>query len=73
MSRVSTFTFRVSARERELITALATRLARTESDAVRWLIQEAARELKVISPVEHPKEMCDALALASARQQFVWE
>lgn len=44
MARNSNFTFRVSADERQLIAALAAWLDRTESDAVRWLIREAARE-----------------------------
>jgi hypothetical protein len=57
MKRQATFTFRVNTDERQLIVALATRLARTESDALRWLIREAANELCAeASQVAHPKE-----------------
>ena len=46
-----TFTFRLSADERQLLAALARRLYRTESSTLRWLIYEAARERKLI---QHP-------------------
>lgn len=39
------FTFKCNAEERQTIAALAQRLQRTESDAVRWVVKEAAREL----------------------------
>ncbi len=45
MPRQDTFTFRVNADERQLIAALADRLQRSQSDAVRLLIREAAHEL----------------------------
>ncbi len=45
MPRRDTFTFRVNADERQLIAALADRLQRSQSDAVRLLIREAAHEL----------------------------
>jgi uncharacterized protein (DUF1778 family) len=45
MPRRDTFTFRVNVDERQLIAALADRLQRSQSDAVRWLIREAAHEL----------------------------
>jgi hypothetical protein len=39
------FTFKCNQDERQAIAALAARLQRTESDAVRWVVKEAAREL----------------------------
>lgn len=45
MARIDTFTLRVNADERRILNALAQRLERTQSDAVRLLIREAAREL----------------------------
>ncbi len=48
MPRVETFTFRVNADERHLLTEVANRLERTESDAVRLLVRKAARELDVL-------------------------
>ena len=47
--REDRFTFLCNSDERRLITALAKRLQRTQSDVVRWLVREAARELGVIS------------------------
>jgi len=47
MSRIDTFTFRVNPNERRLLAALAERLQRSQSDAVRWLVREAACELGV--------------------------
>lgn len=44
--RDSRFTFLCDETERELLARLSARLARTQSDAVRWLIREAARELE---------------------------
>lgn len=52
MSRYSCFTLRVNTAERELITAVAQRLERSESDTVRLLVREKARELGVA----HKKE-----------------
>jgi hypothetical protein len=46
LMRESRFTFLCNEDERRLIAALSERLARTQSDAVRWLIREAARELE---------------------------
>jgi hypothetical protein len=45
MSRVNAFTFRINAEERRLLAALANRLQRSQSDTVRLLIREAAKEL----------------------------
>ena len=47
MSRHETFTFRVTRDERRLLGALAARLVRTESDALRWLLRVAAQALEV--------------------------
>ena len=45
MNRWDTFTFRVSQDERRLIAALAEKLQRTQSDAVRFVVINAARQL----------------------------
>lgn len=45
MTRLETFTFRVDKEEKRVIDALSERLKRTRSDAVRWVIREAAKAL----------------------------
>ena len=45
MTRPDTFTFRINQAERGLLERLSQRLQRTQSDALRWLIREAIREL----------------------------
>lgn len=45
MTRIQTFTFRVDKHEKQIIDALSKRLKRTRSDAVRWVIREAANAL----------------------------
>jgi|GEM_PF-2587628 3-methyladenine DNA glycosylase AlkC len=52
MSRIGTFTFRVNAEERRLLTALADYLQRSQSDALRWLIRQAAREVLTNAPAQ---------------------
>ena len=47
MRRSNRFTMRVNDIELELITFLARSLQRTRSDAVRWLVREAVRELQI--------------------------
>ena len=54
MRRIDTFTFRVNATERQLLTALAERLQRSQSDAVRLLIREAVRDLTAESSKAQP-------------------
>jgi hypothetical protein len=46
MTRDDNFVFRVSEEERNMIAALAQRLKRTESDAVRHVVIEVARALE---------------------------
>ncbi len=48
--RTCRFTFLCNREERQLLRAIAKRLSRTESDTVRWLLREAARELNALSP-----------------------
>jgi hypothetical protein len=48
MNRVDNFTLRMNSDERQLITVVAQRLERTESDTVRYLLREKARELGVM-------------------------
>lgn len=45
MRRIEQFAFRVNHDEREAIAALAERLQRSQSDAVRFVVLAAAREL----------------------------
>jgi hypothetical protein len=47
--RTARFTFLCNAEERRLLAAVAARLSRTESDVLRWLVRETARELNVAS------------------------
>lgn len=51
MKRVNTFTFRVNDQERRLIELLSNRLKRNQSDAVRFVIREAAAALATANPV----------------------
>jgi hypothetical protein len=51
VNRIDTFTFRVTSDERRLIGVVAERLDRTESDTVRHLLREKARELGVAPTV----------------------
>jgi uncharacterized protein YcaQ len=45
MRRKDTFTFRVNETERQVIEQIADKLERSQSDAVRWLIRESARQM----------------------------
>ncbi len=47
MKRYKSFTFRVSHNERRMISALAEFLQRTKSDAVRFVIVNAVKELMI--------------------------
>jgi len=51
MIRIDNFTLRVSTDERQLIAAVAQRLDRNESDTVRHLLREKARELGIAPSV----------------------
>ncbi len=46
MARNERFTFLIDENERRMISALAQRLRRTESDAVRFVVVEAAQALE---------------------------
>jgi hypothetical protein len=48
MNRLDTFKLRVNETERRLIAAVAQRLDRNESDAVRLLVKERAREMGIL-------------------------
>jgi len=56
MSRIDTFTFRVNADERRILAALADYLNRSQSDALRLLIREAARELITDAPAQATRQ-----------------
>ncbi len=45
-ARLDRFTFLCNDEERQIVAALAERLRRSQSDAIRYLIVEAARELE---------------------------
>jgi hypothetical protein len=55
MRRIQSFGMRMNSSERQLLHTVAQRLERTESDLIRWLIREKARELGVL-PVVRKKE-----------------
>lgn len=46
MARYDTFTFRVNKEERQMLETLASRLQRSQSDAVRLLVREAVAQLE---------------------------
>ncbi len=50
MARDERFTFLIDRDERRMISTLAQRLRRTESDAVRFVVLEAARALEQNEP-----------------------
>jgi hypothetical protein len=54
MARHMTFTVRLHYEERQLLTTIASVLARNESETVRWLIAEAARALVVDGSAASP-------------------
>jgi len=56
MNRIETFAFRVSNGERRAIADLAQRLQRSQSDAVRFVVVEAAKQLAKAerAPVSNP-------------------
>ncbi len=68
MARFERFTFLINREERALIQALAERLRRSRSDAVRFVVIESARELGLPvqgKPVRHaapPRAGSDATA-----------
>lgn len=67
--RVETFAFRVNQNERRAIADLATRLQRSQSDAVRFVVIEAAKQLTKAEPalpVEDPKPEQREAACATA-------
>ena len=59
MARIESVTFRVSGDERRILAALARHLQRSQSDTVRLLLREVARELMhegATSTAEGPQE-----------------
>ena len=46
MTRLDTFTFRVDDEERKMIIGLSNKLQRSQSDAVRWILREAFKQLE---------------------------
>lgn len=58
MTRPDTFTFRINQAERGLLERLAQGLQRSQSDALRWLIREAVREMDALG-APAGDEVCD--------------
>ena len=59
MARTESCIFRVNEDERQLIKALAYQLQRSQSDAVRYVVREKARELARIMPQPTSKQKLD--------------
>ncbi len=53
-ARTRMFTLKVNDEEAALIRALAKKLERDQSDAVRWILRDAAKRLGVPVPTERP-------------------
>lgn len=68
MSRVTTFTFRVTKDERRMLDTLAKNLQRSQSDAIRLLIREATRELPQPAKVKTPRELGDLGGFGESRE-----
>ena len=49
MARYTRFTFLCDDNERKMVAAIADRLQRTQSDAIRWLVINAAEQMGVRS------------------------
>jgi hypothetical protein len=69
--RDTRFTFLCNREERELLTALARRLARTESDVVRQLILAAARQFNVVARPPEPANDSEGDESSEAQQNNV--
>lgn len=68
MARDERFTFLIDHDERQMIAALAYRLRRTESDAVRFVVLEAVRALEAAdtpTPITSPAQPQHAPAVRS--------
>lgn len=59
--RKQRFTFLCNTQERQLLAALAKHLKRSQSDAIRWLVVEAAQELEVKVCDEIEQKMSDEI------------
>ena len=68
MGRHKVFTFKVNQNERQLIATLAEHLRRSQSDAVRFVVLEAAREFERnhAAPTEHNATQVEAMRNAIA-------
>lgn len=66
MARYSRFTFLCDVNERQAITDLAARLLRSQSDAVRFVVIEAAKQLTQADPAP-------ALSTRNAAQELKQE
>jgi hypothetical protein len=63
MVRDKNFTLRTSPAEREMISAVAQKLERTETDALRLLIRQKARELG-IAPTNDERQRAHAAGVS---------
>ena len=64
MNRDGNFTLRMNSDERQLITVVAQRLERTESDTVRYLLREKARALGLLPTPKEDRPMAQAATQA---------
>jgi hypothetical protein len=63
MRRDDTFTLRVNENERHMIAALSDKLERSQSDVLRLLVREAARERGVWPPKQPERKATQPAAL----------
>jgi hypothetical protein len=65
MTKTNRFTFRATDADRQAVATLAAKLQRSQSDAVRFLVVTAARELNtqaeppVSQPAQQPEQVTD--------------
>lgn len=59
--RSKMFTLKVNDEEAALIRALAEKLERDQSDAVRWILRDAAKRLDVLAPSERRNDGKEAV------------
>jgi hypothetical protein len=67
MARYQRFTFLCDSDERRILAALARSLQRSQSDSVRWLIRNAAAELKAVKPADPAPAQAEAQPQEAAR------
>jgi len=59
MTKTNRFTFRATDADRQAVATLAAKLQRSQSDAVRFVVVEASRQLsqaELPAPIAHPAQ-----------------